>query len=208
MSWRQYRPINKDEFVVGGYDLAMGGEDYTACIFISKTNADVPLLYHSNETATISTNRILPVISSIRRVTGIKPVLGVERNFGGGFEIDRIMASPYALDFTMYQDRTSTMDAPKFGWSTTSATRPKMLEELKNAIDNRLLTIYDERIISEMFSFIVNKTNASWKAQAEVGMHDDLVMALAIAWQLYQTEAPPANLQNIHIPQNDFSAWG
>ena len=34
------------------------------------------------------------------------------------------------------------------------------------------------------------KTSASWKAQAEHGAHDDLVMALAIAWQLYQICEP------------------
>jgi hypothetical protein len=42
-----------------------------------------------------------------------------------------------------------------------------------------------------MFSFIVNQTSSSWKAQAESGAHDDLIMALAIAWQLYQSESPP-----------------
>jgi len=41
-----------------------------------------------------------------------------------------------------------------------------------------------------MFSFIISQTSTSWKAQAEQGAHDDLIMSLAIAWQLYQTENP------------------
>jgi hypothetical protein len=66
-----------------------------------------------------------------------------------------------------------------------------MLSMLKEAIDNRLIRIYDKPTITEMFSFIISQTSSSWKAQAEQGAHDDLIMALAIAWQLYQTEHPP-----------------
>ena len=66
-----------------------------------------------------------------------------------------------------------------------------MLSMLKECIDNKLLTIYDKPTVNEMFSFIVSQTSSSWKAQAEQGAHDDLIMALAIAWQLYQTENPP-----------------
>ena len=61
---------------------------------------------------------------------------------------------------------------------------------LKEAIDNRLLTIWDKPLINEMFAFIISQTSSSWKAQAEQGAHDDLIMALAIAWQLYQSENP------------------
>jgi hypothetical protein len=41
-----------------------------------------------------------------------------------------------------------------------------------------------------MFSFVEVQTSMSWRAQAEKGAHDDLVIALAGAWQLYQTEEP------------------
>jgi len=41
-----------------------------------------------------------------------------------------------------------------------------------------------------MYSFIINKQG---KAEAETSAHDDLVMSLAIAWQLYQTENPTTN---------------
>jgi hypothetical protein len=65
-----------------------------------------------------------------------------------------------------------------------------MLEDLKNAIDNKLIRIYDKQTVNEMFAFIVVQTSSSWKAQAEKHAHDDLIMSLAIAWQLYQTEQP------------------
>jgi len=65
-----------------------------------------------------------------------------------------------------------------------------MLQMLKEAIDSRVLKIYDKPTVNEMFSFIISQTSSSWKAQAEQGAHDDLIMALAGAWQLYQTENP------------------
>ena len=210
MSFKQYRSIQQSEFITVGYDMAMGGADYSAVVFISKTNNDVPLIYHSKETATITTNKLLPVLQKIQKVTGIKPVLAPESNAGGTYEIDRMLNSPYAPSFTMYKQKTGvgmtdSPDSKKYGWSTNTATRPKMLEELKNAIDNRLIAIYDETLVNEMFAFIINKTMSGWKAQAEQGSHDDLIMALSIAYQLYQTESLP--IQQNYVIKNDFSKW-
>lgn len=208
--FKQFRPIQQSEFLVIAYDMAMGGTDRCAVQFLSKTNQDVPLVYHAQETATITTNRILPVISKVRQVTNVKPVLMPEANAGGVYEIDRMLNSPNSTDFTMYRTKAGvgTMDTPeqkKYGWYTTSATRPKMLEELKNAIDNKLITLYDEATVNEMFAFIVNKKTSGWKAEAENGKNDDLIMALAIAWQGYQTEIAPTDFNTaIHdLPSID-----
>lgn len=177
--WREYRKLNRGEFIVLGYDLAMGGDDYTALVGVSKTEVDTPIVYFSNEIATASTNKILPKIQQIYEQTGVKPVWGIEANAGGVMEIQRILNSPYAPYFTMYRPKTGigTMDteqSEKYGFTTNSATRPKMLEELKNAIDNRLIKIYDRDIINQLYSFIIKRSPSGWKPQAEQGQHDDL----------------------------------
>lgn len=177
--------------------MALGGEDFSAAVFFSKNNLDVPLVYHEQEVATISTNKILPILERIYDDTNVKPVIAPERNAGGVYEIERMLNSPYATKFTMYETKVGVGDqgerlSKKYGWDTNTATRPKMLENLKNAIDNRLITIYDEFLVNEMYSFIVNKKISGWKAEAEQGAHDDLIMSLAIAWQLYQTEEVPS----------------
>ena len=46
-------------------------------------------------------------------------------------------------------------------------------------------SLYDKPTVSELFSFILNKNG---KPEAERSSHDDLVMSLALAWQLYRTE--------------------
>lgn len=203
--FKHYRKLNRDEFLVIGYDMAMGGDDYSSIVPVSKTYVDVPFVYNSQETATTTTNKLLPMLKTIYEQTGVKPVLAPETNNGGTYEINRMLNSPEAPYFTMYRPKTGigTMDidqGEKYGFTTNSATRPKMLEELKNAIDNKLIKIYDRYIINQLYSFIIKRSPSGWKPQAEQGQHDDLVMALAIAWQLYQTENPIKPFNSYDLP--------
>ncbi len=39
------------------------------------------------------------------------------------------------------------------GWDTNSATRPAMLQQLKEAIDKHLIRLYDETTVQELFSY-------------------------------------------------------
>lgn len=68
--------------------------------------------------------------------------------------------------------------ADAFGFETTTRTRPIMIDTLKDVARQSLETIYDPDTLREMLTFVYDDR---WKAQAEVGEHDDLVMALAIA---------------------------
>jgi hypothetical protein len=196
MAWRRYRPYQKGEFFVVAADTAWGGTDYCSAQFLSKTNIDVPVVYHSKVLASEMTPLIHHELERIYDETQIQPVVAFERNNGGVAELERLAGLNRNGKYIIYQEKTNvgskefTTTTPKLGWTTSSASRPSMLSLLKDAVDNRLVRIYDKPTINEMFSFIVSQTSSSWKAQAEQGAHDDLIMALAIAWQLYQTENP------------------
>jgi len=184
------------EFYVVACDTAWGGNDYCSAQFLCKTNLDVPVVYHSKVLASEMTPLIHLELEKIYDKTKVKPVACMERNNGGVAEIERLATLNRQGKYTIYQEKsnvgsTSTTEATtKLGFTTSSATRPTMLSMLKEAIDNKLITIYDKPTINEMFAFIISQTSSSWKAQAEQGAHDDLIMALAIAWQLYQSENP------------------
>jgi hypothetical protein len=208
MSFRKYRQLKDNEFIVIGADTASGGSDRCAAQFISQTNIDVPIVYHSEKTATEMTNELYPFLNEIYDITGVKPVIAYERNNGGVFELERLASMNREGKFKIFKMPTigrsgDTPEAVKYGWDTNTATRPAMLQQLKEAVDKRVITLYDKATIEEMFSFVVMKTSFSWKAQAESSAHDDLVMALAIAWQLYQMESPESlnhsNAQMEHI---------
>jgi hypothetical protein len=197
MSFRRYRNYQQGEFIVVGVDTSWGGTDYCSAQFLSKTNLDIPTVFHSKVLATEMTPRIHNELERIYDETKVKPVVAFERNNGGVAEIERLATLNRNGKYNIYQEKKnigtsdSTEDTVKLGWTTSSSSRPTMLSMLKEAIDNRLIQIYDKPTITEMFSFIVSQTSSSWKAQAEQGAHDDLIMALAIAWQLYQSENPP-----------------
>ncbi len=190
MSFRQYRKFEPNEKIVVAADTSSGLGDYCAVQFLSKTRIDVPLVYHSKIIATEMTNTIYPILEKIFDITHSKPVVAYERNAGGVFEMDRLASMNRVSKFTIFtmpnMGNVTPAEPSKLGWDTNTATRPAMLSQLKEAIDNKLLRIYDRPTIEELYSFVVVQTTATAKAQAEAGMHDDLVMSLAIAWQLYQ----------------------
>jgi hypothetical protein len=148
------------------------------------------LVYHDKRLATEMTNSIFPVLERIFDTTGVKPTIAYERNNGGVFEMERLASLNRSGKFDIFRMPTfgseDNPDPVKLGWDTTSATRPKMLSDLKEAIDKRLIMVYDVDTVNELFSFVLVQASSSWKAQAETGAHDDLVMSLAGVWQLYQ----------------------
>lgn len=196
MTFRRYRDYKKDEFIVVGVDTAWGGTDYCVAQFISKTHLDVPTVYQSKVLASEMTPLIHAELERIFDETGVKPVVAFERNNGGVAELERLATLNRSDKYRIYVEKSGqgttevTSETIRLGWTTSSASRPTMLSMLKEAVDSRLIRIYDKPTINEMFSFIVSQTSSSWKAQAEQGAHDDLIMALAIAWQLYQSEDP------------------
>lgn len=66
---------------------------------------------------------------------------------------------------------------PKFGFRTTSLTRPIIIDQLVELAREEIDRIVDRETLQEMLSFV----NIKGKPQASDGTHDDLVMALAIA---------------------------
>jgi hypothetical protein len=63
------------------------------------------------------------------------------------------------------------------GFTTSTRTRPIIIAKLEEFVRNKLITIYSQRFLKEITTFI-------WyngKPQAMKGYNDDLVMAMAIA---------------------------
>lgn len=200
---RRYRNWKPDEFILCYADTSWGGADYSAAQFISKDTIDVPLVYHQQGLASDMTPVLHQELERIFDITKIQPVVSYERNNGGIAELERLRAlnrnGKYRI-YTQYSGVGTTdenLEDSRLGHDTNSATRPTMLGQLKDAIDNKLIIIYDKLTVAEMFSFIVKQstTSGAWKAQAEVGSHDDLIMSLAGVWQMYQTEQRPMMLQ-------------
>lgn len=208
MSWRQYRPIEKGEFLLFAVDTASGGGDNTTCQGLSKTKIDVPLVFQSNVTTSDFIPELVRVLERVYDITGVKPVVALERNNGGSFLMDRVAALNLNGKFIVFEmpkfGSVNNNEASLLGWSTNTATRPKMLQELKDVIKKQVIKIYDRQTINEFLSFIIVQTSSSWKAQAEKKAHDDLVMALAIAWQMYQICQPEQSVKKDYSKYENY----
>ena len=204
--FRQFRKIYRGEQFVAGGDCAVGLGDDSVCQFFSKTRLDVPLVYQSSRIATEMTNEIWPVLERIYDVTGIKPVIAYERASGGAMEMERLAALNRAGKFEIYRMPTIGLseagETARLGYDTNTATRPAMLGDLKEAVDKRLIKIYDEQTVEQLISFVIVRTSAAVKAQAERNAHDDLVMSLAIAYQLHLRVQAPQQRADYYIPPN------
>lgn len=193
MPFLQFRELQAGEFFIVFADPAGDGADNCAVQFMSHKWLDIPLVYHAHITASFMTPLIHQKLIEVHKLTGIPPTVAYEINNGGNFELDRLNRLNRYGDYNIYTQKTTdptghVIDTGKLGWSTNGATRPKMLQELKDAVESDLIHLYHRQTVNELFSFIVNDTG---RAEAEKKAHDDLVMALAGVWQLYQSEAPP-----------------
>ena len=187
-------------------DTAVGANDFCAAQFLSSDKLDIPLVYHGQVSATAMTPLLHRELEDIYTVTGVQPCVCYERNNGGVFELNRLSTLNKNQKYYIYEQRDiNGKSNGRFGWDTNTATRPKMLQDLQECINNKLLFIYDKPTVTELYQFIISKTG---KPQAEAGAHDDLVMSLAGAWQLYQSEQKPQaiNARSFmqQLPQNEL----
>ena len=188
---RQYRTLERNEFCLLGVDMSQGGADSNVAQCISKDRVDVPIVLKQQGVAADTTPVLHQLLEWIFDQTGVQPVVAIERNMGGASEMERLRKMNRLNKYRIYiakqiGAKSGELATEKLGWSTDPASRPRMVGDLKSAIDTESLRIYDKQTIDELSTFIVNKRTG--KPEAAPNTHDDMVMSLAIAWQLYQTE--------------------
>lgn len=185
--FRQYRKIERGEFILAGGDCSQGGDDSNCTQFLSKTKQDVPLVYHKQGVAATQTAEIFPILEKIHDVTGVNPVIGLERNNGGASEMERLRVLNRFQKFDLFVmpdiGKTEEQDTKLLGWNTSSLTRPILVGDTKNIIDVNGIAVYDKETIQQLFWFIINRQG---KPEAMKGKHDDCVIALGVAIQMYQ----------------------
>lgn len=203
--FRVYRELQRGEFIILFVDTAGEGSDWNAGHGLAKARLDIPIVMHYEGSIIDVTPQLKILLEWIYEVTGVKPCVSYETNNGGGYELERLNRLNTLQKFTIYYqyklDSEGKLErTDKMGWNTNSATRPVMLTGVEDLINNQLVTIYDEATINEGFSFVKKKTPSGWRAEAESGATDDLIMALAGVWQLYQTESAPV----VHKPVQTY----
>ena len=99
----------------------------------------------------------------------------------------------------------------RFGFRTDRNSRPRIISELIQIVRDSTNQLNDKDTLEEMLTFVRNEKG---RPEAQEGAHDDLVMGLAIAYdikdQVMFTEEPITVEQafNFSIEAPDTEDWG
>lgn len=105
-------------------------------------------------------------------------LIGIETNYSTYPELALEDAGYKRLYVRERVDTYTGQLAQSYGFATTSKTRPLIIDNLKEIVRSASELITDFETMGEMLTFVYDD---KWRAAAEQGEHDDLVMALAIA---------------------------
>lgn len=114
------------------------------------------------------------------------------------FQVERLrsMALRWGQSKVVIMAETNSMGEPVIeqveraglrvqAFTTTSASKPPLIESLALALERRELAIFNRpELVSELnaYTMVLNKTTGRPSYSAPDGMHDDCVMSLALMW--------------------------
>ena len=105
-------------------------------------------------------------------------LIGIEANFDS-YPIMELQRLGYPKQYTREAQDTYTGKTEKrFGFKTTSLTRPTIISKLIEIVREHCSTIYDKATLEELLTIIRNEKG---RIEAPQGGHDDMMMGLAIA---------------------------
>jgi len=147
-------------------DVSLGrGRDYSAFHVLNLYNGEQVAEFYSNKTPI---NEFAEIIASEGTLYNTAYVV-CERNTIGNNLIDWLYTN---LEYeNLWVD-----DKNEIGLQVTAKNRDVILAELEEAVRTNILKLNSQRLIDELFTFIVTETG---KVQADRGKHDDLIMSLA-----------------------------
>lgn len=175
-------PDFESKFLIAA-DVSMGvGQDSSVAVVLS-AQRKVVAVYRDNR---IDPSRFGDLLFYLGRYYN-NALLAVESNSIGVATLARLQQMKYRnMYYQTDMQKLSNEDGKRPGFRTTSVTRPAIIGLLKNAIKDQVIQIPDAEIVQELKEFVIN-TNG--KAEALPGCHDDMVIATAIALEVYRTHA-------------------
>ena len=188
-SWEEKREGNlsiwespgfDQKFIIGA-DVALGvGQDYSAAVVLNKER-QVVAVYRDNRVDPAMFGRDLFYLGRYYN----NALLAVESNSMGISTLQKLKEMKYVNLY--YQTQIANLtdeDGVRLGFRTTSASKPAIISNLKNWIDNDEVAIWSSDIVSELRDYV---SDDKGKTNASRGSTDDTVMSLAIAAEVYRT---------------------
>ena len=160
------------EYCIGG-DTAGDGSDYfTGHVLDAKTGNQVAVLRHQFDADQYT--RQMYCLGKYYK----DALIGIEANFDS-YPIMELQRLGYIKQYAREAQDTYTGKTEKrFGFKTTSLTRPTIISKLIEIVREHCSTISDRETLEELLTIIRNEKG---RIEAPEGGHDDMMMGLAIA---------------------------
>ena len=181
-----YRTLDPGENYIIGADVAMGvrGGDWSVAQVLDSKKRQV-----ATYRASIHPDYFATVLYSLGELFNMAQII-VENNSHGILTCTRLgkdMAYPHF--FTEVQiDKLTERETLKLGFTTTSKSKPLIIDELRAAVREGSITLNDKTTIREMLTYVVTPSGGM---SAEAGCFDDCVMALSLAHHISEDAWEP-----------------
>lgn len=160
------------EYCIGGDTAGEGSDYFIGQVLNAKTGEQVATLKHQFD-ADQYTKQMYCLGKYYKDA-----LIGIEANFDS-YPIMELQRLGYPKQYTREAQDTYTGKTEKrFGFKTTSLTRPTIISRLVEIVREHCNTIYDRETLEELLTIIRNEKG---RIEAPEGGHDDMMMALAIA---------------------------
>lgn len=178
-----YETPNIYKYCIGGDTAGEGSDWFIGQVLNAKTGKQVARLRHQiDEDLYVRQMYCLGYYynyKDIRIGTSTPALLCIESNFSTYPNKELSRLGYPNLFVREKEDRITGVIDNAFGFRTTTVTRPVIISELVKIVRESANLINDRLTLEEMLTFVRNEKG---RAEAQAGSHDDLVMALAIAY--------------------------
>ena len=160
------------EYCIGGDTAGEGSDFFTGHVLDARTGSQVAVLRHQFDADQYT--RQMYCLGKYYR----DALIGIEANFDS-YPIMELQRLGYPRQYTRTAQDTYTGKTEKrYGFKTTSLTRPTIISKLIEIVREHCETICDRVTLEELLTIVRNEKG---RIEAPEGGHDDMMMGLAIA---------------------------
>ena len=183
------------KYCIGGDTAGEGSDSFTGHVLDARTGIQVAHLKHQFDSDQYTKQMYC------LGVYYKQALIGIEANFDS-FPIKELQRLGYSNQYVRETQDTYTGKTEKrFGFKTTSITRPLIISRLIEIVREHCETINDKETLEELLTIIRNEKG---RIEAPEGGHDDDMMGLAIAHHI--REQVVFNDETIYAnPQYNFN---
>ena len=172
------------KYCIGGDTAGEGSDYFTAHVLDAKTGKQVAVLKHQFD-ADLYVKQIycLGKYYSTPTQYGTKEeaLIGIEANFDS-FPIRELTRLGYMNQYVREKiDEYTGKTEKRFGFKTTSITRPTIISSLIEMVREHTELLNDKDTLEELLTIVRNEKG---RIEAPEGGHDDQMMGLAIAYEI------------------------